>query len=93
MEDILWYVFASTRGGPTRAEIVRELQDRPRNANELAEVLEYDYTTIRHHLDVLQKNNVVKSTGDGYGDVYSFTDAVKAERETFEQIIDRVLDG
>ncbi len=92
MEDVLWYVFASTRGGHTRAEIARALVDRPRNANELAESLEYDYTTIRHHLDVLQDNNVLKSTGDGYGDVYSFTDAAKAEWETVEEILSEVLD-
>lgn len=92
MEDVLWYVFASTRGGPTRAEIVRTLQDHPQNANQLAEELEYNYTTIRHHLDVLQDNNVLKSTGSGYGDVYSFTDAAKAESETLDEILDRVLE-
>ena len=90
MEDILWYVFASTRGGPTRVEIVDELRERPRNANELAETLEYDYTTIRHHLDVLQDNNVLKSTGSGYGNVYSLTDAAKVEEETLEEIIEQV---
>lgn len=91
MEDVLWYVFASTRGGPTRAEIVRELLDRPKNANQLAESLEYDYTTIRHHLDVLQDNNILKATGSGYGDVYSLTDAVEAENDTFEEIIEQVM--
>ena len=90
MEDILWYVFASTRGGPTRVEIVDALRERPRNANELAETLEYDYTTIRHHLDILQDNNVLKSTGSGYGNVYSLTDAAKVEEETLEEIIEQV---
>ena len=92
MEDVLWYVFASTRGGPTRAKIVRTLKDRPRNANELAEILEYDYTTIRHHLDVLMDNNVLKSTGSGYGNVYSLTDAAKAEGDTLEAIIEQVIE-
>ena len=37
MEGVLWYVLASSRGGPTRTRIVRTLDERPRNANELAE--------------------------------------------------------
>lgn len=90
MEDVLWYVFASSRGGPTRVEIVEELAERPRNANELAERLGYDYTTIRHHLDVLVENNVLRSAGSGYGDVYLFTDAVDAEWDTMEHILETV---
>lgn len=90
MEDVLWYLFASSRGGPTRVKIVEALADRPRNANELAGDLEYDYTTIRHHLDVLGENNVVRSAGDGYGDIYLLTDAVKAEWDTVEEILETV---
>lgn len=92
MEDILWYLFASSRGGPTRVEIVEALEARPRNANELANALSYDYTTIRHHLEVLSENNVVRSSGTGYGDIYLLTDAVKAEWETMEHILDTVGD-
>lgn len=87
MEDVLWYLFASSRGGPTRVEIVRELEERPRNANELAERLEYDYTTVRHHLSVLVENNVLKAAGSGYGDVYLFTDAVKSNWNIMQEIL------
>lgn len=90
MEDILWYLFASSRGGQTRVEIVEELHQRPRNANELADRLGYDYTTIRHHLDVLQDNNVLRSAGSGYGDIYLFTEAVRGEWDTMEEILETV---
>ena len=90
MEDILWYLFASSRGGPTRVEIIDALIERPRNANELATHLGYDYTTVRHHLAVLEDNRVVRSAGTGYGDVYLLTEAVEADRETLEHVLDTV---
>lgn len=90
MEDTLWYLLASSRGGPTRVKILQALMKRPRNANQLAADLGYDYTTIRHHLDVLQENKVVRSAGSGYGDVYLLSDIAKADRETVDHVIDTV---
>lgn len=90
MDGVLWYVLASSRGGPTRVRIFRALEDRPRNANQLAEELDLDYTTIRHHLDVLMDNNVVKRTDNDYGAIYLFTEQVEANWETVEEILDAV---
>jgi len=92
MEGVLWYVLASSRGGPTRTKLVRAVDEQPQNANQLAEALDYDYTTIRHHLDVLVENNVVQRAGDGYGDVYLLTEQVKANRETLEEVLETVED-
>ncbi len=88
MEGVLWYVLASTRGGPTRVEILQALDDRPRNANQLADALDYDYTTVRHHLDVLEENNVVTSQGEEYGVVYLPTDQARAHWDIIEDIAD-----
>ena len=90
MEGVLWYVLASSRGGPTRVRILRALDKRPQNANQLAEELEMDYTTIRHHLDVLMKNNVVRRSGDEYAAVYLFTSQVKSNWEIVEEILETV---
>lgn len=90
MDGVLWYVLASSRGGPTRIRILRALDERPRNANQLATELEYDYTTIRHHLTVLMDNNIVKRTDNQYGAVYLFTDQVEANWETVEEILETV---
>ncbi len=70
MEVLLRYVLTGTRGGPNRIRILRAIDDRPRNANQLAERLDLDYTTVRHHLDVLREHDVVERTGDRYGTVY-----------------------
>ena len=90
MEGVLWYVLASSRGGPTRARVVRALEERPRNANRLAEHLDLDYTTVRHHLEVLVENGVVERAGDGYGDAYLLTDRTQANWETVRGILDTV---
>jgi len=90
MEGVLWYVLASSRGGPTRVRILRELDERPRNANQLASELELDYTTIRHHLDVMMDNNIVRRSGDEYGAVYLFTEQARSNRDIIEEIFDTV---
>ena len=86
MEKALWYLFAGSRGGPNRVRIIRELADRPRNANNLAERLELDYNTITHHLDMLQEHDVVEPGGSEYGKLYFLTDRFEHHWQTFEEI-------
>lgn len=90
MEGVLWYVLASSRGGPTRIRILRALEERPRNANQLATELDLDYTTVRHHLDVLLENNVLERTDEAYAAVYLFTDQVETHWDTVEEILETV---
>ncbi|CQH57668.1 MULTISPECIES: ArsR/SmtB family transcription factor [Halobacterium] len=90
MEAALWYVLTGTRGGPNRVRLLRALADRPRNANQLAEDLDLDYKTVRHHLDVLVENDIVQSSGDDYGAVYLPTDAARDNWDTIEEIIEEV---
>jgi len=93
MEAVLWYVLTGTRGGKNRVRLLRTLDERPRNANQLADDLDLDYKTVRHHLDVLVENDVVKSSGDSYGAVYLPSDRVKHHWETVETIAEQVDGG
>ncbi|SDM12739.1 regulatory protein, arsR family [Halogranum gelatinilyticum] len=90
MEGVLWYVLTGTRGGENRVRIMRAIDDRPRNANQLADALDLDYTTIRHHLDVLMDNNMVDRQGDNYGAIYLPSGQVRSHWETVEDIIERI---
>ncbi len=90
MEDVLWHLLASSRGGPTRVAILRAIEAKPRNANELAESLDMDYTTIRHHTDILVENNVLRRSADEYGALYLFTEQVQTHWDTVEEILDVV---
>lgn len=90
MEAVLWYVLTGTRGGKNRVRILRAVNERPRNANQLAEELELDYKTVRHHLDVLVENDVLTNSGDAYGAIYLPTDRARQHWETVEQIMTQV---
>lgn len=90
MEKALWYLFVGSRGGPNRARIVRLLEARPRNANQLADALDVDYNTVRYHLDKLMDHDVIEPGGEAYGELYFLTDQFEHHRETFERIIDRI---
>jgi len=90
MEAVLWYVLAGTRGGINRIRILRALDSRPRNANQLAEDMDLNYNTVRHHLDVLTDNDVLESSGDDYGAVYLPSDAVEDHWDTVETIFDQL---
>ena len=88
MEKALWYLIAGSRGGENRARIVRLLDERPRNANQLADDLDVDYNTVRHHLDKLTDHDVVETGGDEYGKLYFLTDRFEHHREEFETVLE-----
>lgn len=86
MERILYYLLTGMRGGTNRIRIIRSLLDRPKNANRLAQELDLNYKTVRHHLDVLEDHDIVLTYGETYGEMYFLTDEFEEHRETFERI-------
>ena len=89
-ERILWYVFATTRGGPTRILIVDMLSSKPYNMNQLSKRLKMDYKTIQHHIKLLVDNRIIIPEGKGYGTIYFPSQLFEQSRETFENIRKRV---
>ena len=87
---LLGWLIAGTRGGPTRAKIIEILKETPQNANQLANQLEMDYRTIRHHLKVLEKNRIVTTAGEGYGTTYFLSPALEENYGIFEEIVNRI---
>jgi DNA-binding transcriptional ArsR family regulator len=85
----LWWLFGSSVGAPTRARVLRAIREEPRNAQPLAEALELDYHTIRHHLRVLLENRLVESSGDHYGRIYTVAGNMEARWEELEAIVKR----
>jgi predicted ArsR family transcriptional regulator len=92
MEKALWYLIAGTRGGENRARIIRLLNERPRNANQLAEQLDVEYNTVRHHLDTLEEHNIVEPGGSEYGELYFLTDQFEHHHDEFEKITQNLDD-
>lgn len=85
-KHLLQWLIAGTRGGANRAQIIIAIREEPRNANQLANLLGVDYRTIRHHLDVLEKNGLITSMGEQYGKMYFLSNELEANFEVFEEI-------
>lgn len=90
LKYLLGWLIAGTRGGVTRAKIIERLRENPQNANQLANLLEMDYRTIRHHLKVLQKNRLITSAGNGYGTTYFLSTELDENYGVFEEIVNKL---
>ena len=86
IKRLLWWLIAGSSGGLNRARIIYSLNDRPYNANQLSEELKLDYKTIRHHIEVLEKNNLVISTGSKYSKMYFLSPLLEENFFVFEEI-------
>ena len=89
----MWYLIAGTRGGDTRARIIDLLVQRPYNANQLSKELGMDYKTIRHHIDVLLKHNIIVTEGDKYGTMYFLSSQMEANLDEFGIIWEKIDKG
>jgi DNA-binding transcriptional ArsR family regulator len=86
LKYLLWWLIGGTKGGHTRGRIIIALREEPGNPNQVAERLEVDYKTIRHHLDVLQRNGLVARAGEGYGTTYFISPSLEESYGIFEEI-------
>ena len=87
---LLWYLFAGSRGGENRIKIIHLLQDTPLNINRMAEVLDLDYKAVQHHVDVLEKNNLISRMGEKYGIMYFVSNYLESNMDTFKEIITKI---
>jgi DNA-binding transcriptional ArsR family regulator len=85
-KHLLQWLIAGTRGGANRAQIIIAIRKEPRNANQLTNLLGVDYRTVRHHLDVLEKNRLIASVGGQYGKMYFLSSELEANFGVFEEI-------
>ena len=90
LKYLLGWLIAGTRGGLTRAKIIMALKEAPQNANQLATSLKLDYRTIRLHLEVLEKNKLIVSAGEGYGTTYFLSPVMEENYALFEEILKKI---
>lgn len=90
VKRLLWWLLAGSAGGINRGRILNELFCQPHNANDLSNVLSLDYKTIRHHLKVMKKNNLITTTGTGYGQMYFPSDLIENNKEIFDEIWSKI---
>jgi len=92
-ERLLWWLFAGSTGARTRFQVLNAVREQPRNAQQLSQALSLDYTTIRHHLGVLEKNRLVLTEGDKYGKLYFLSEVMEANWGKLETITGKIHDG
>ena len=87
---LLWFVFAGSRGGLNRLRIISAIKDKPMNTNQLANELGLDYKAIQHHINVLEKNNLISKEGEKYGITYFVSTFLEVNMETFDEIANKL---
>jgi len=88
-ERLLWWLFAGSVGAATRADVLRAIREQPRNAQQLSQALGVDYSTVRHHLRVLEQNHVVVTQGETYGKLYFVSESMEAHWSALEAILEK----
>ena len=88
---ILWFLFASTRGGSTRAKIMSLINEMPANSNQISTNLNLNYKTVIHHLNVLVNNGlIITEDKEIYGSTYFLTPLMEQNFQLLEQILEKV---
>jgi DNA-binding transcriptional ArsR family regulator len=91
LRQLLWYLIAGTRGGENRVRILEALRGKPSNAHQLSESIGLDYRTIRHHLDLLQKNGLItRPAGDSYAAPYFISTLLESNYADLEEILSKL---
>ncbi|MDP7975742.1 MAG: ArsR/SmtB family transcription factor [Thermoprotei archaeon] len=89
-EHMYFWIFVGSRGGRMRLCIMRKLMERPANVNQLAKELNVNYRTVLHHLEILEKNGLIRSEGPRYGALYFVSDIVDANSDWFKNVLGKL---
>ncbi len=87
---MFWFYFASSRGAATRIKIVKLLQDRPYNTNQLSTEISMDYIAVKQHLDDLENNNLLVKFNANYGATYFLSPLFEENQNVFDEIAARM---
>ncbi|MCV0372344.1 MAG: transcriptional regulator [Nitrosarchaeum sp.] len=87
---ILWSIVGATRGGPNRARVLNLLITASLNSHQIAKKLNLDHKTIRHHLKILTKNELIIKSTESYGATYTMTDIMKQNVEFLKEIVTKI---
>ena len=87
---LLLYLFTGTRGGFTRMRIIMLLLEQPYNTHQMAQELDLDYKAVQHHMQVLEKNNMVTKIGEKYGAIFHLSNFLEYNILALDEAIDKL---
>jgi len=85
-KKLFWLLFAGSVGAKNRIRIMAVLRKRPSNRNQLSTELGMEYKAIQHHMEVLEKNNLVKKTEHQYSMPYYISELFMHNEIVFDEI-------
>ncbi|MEF8873460.1 MAG: PAS domain S-box protein [Candidatus Thermoplasmatota archaeon] len=86
----LSYLLLGQEGGENRFKIIEMLRKRPYNVNQIAEQLDLNYKTVKHHIEVMMENGILTSSKEGnYGKVYFLKEKVERNIDVYEDIVEK----
>ncbi len=80
-------IFVNSRGGSNRIRIISLLRKEPLNLNQMSLTTGMDYKSISHHMNVLEKNNIISKSEEGYGHINYISPLLEANIEIFDEIV------
>lgn len=87
----LSFLLLGQKGGKNRMEIIDLLWDRPYNINQISEKLQLNYRTVKHHINILLKYQLVSSSKTGgYGDVFFLSPDLEGNQEIYNSVIQKM---
>ena len=90
MDELFSSVFTGMGGRYTRMRILCAITENPMNTMKLSKKLGMDYKTIKHSIDVLEKNNLIQREGGGYGDMFFPSELISSNLPTLYSVIRKV---
>ena len=90
MNTLFSSVFTGMSGRYTRLRIICAITGDPINSMELSEKLNLDYKTIKHNIEVLEKNGLIVRKGEGYGDIFFPSELISSNLPTLYSVIRKV---
>jgi PAS domain-containing protein len=89
-EKRLRFLLEGSKGGENRIRIIDMIRKKPYNMNQLSVELELNYRTIRHHIDILLKDELVFAESNGsYGSVFFPSAFLESNIDVYNNVVGR----
>ena len=86
LKQELSYLILGQQGGENRIKILKHLKERSYNMNQLANTLDLNYRTVKHHIEKLLDHDLIERSGEGYGDVYFLSPHLEENFDILEEM-------